>query len=252
MEYIEINGLKIHYHQTGSGPAVILLHGWGCNYTIFRHLQESLATNFTVYAIDFPGFGNSDVPQSVWGIEEYTQMVEGFVKALHIESPTLIGHSFGGRVSIVYASRNKIKKIVLVGSAGIKPRRKLSYYLKVYSFKGFKKLTQLLLPSSIADRWIESYRRHTGSSDYQQLTGIKRQIFVKVVNEDLQHLMPRIKASTLLIWGDKDTATPISDAKLMNKLIPDSGLVTLEGATHYCFLEQPYKFAVTVTHFLQN
>jgi pimeloyl-ACP methyl ester carboxylesterase len=79
-----------------------------------------------------------------------------------------------------------------------------------------------------------------------------RAILSKVVNEDLKHVMPNIKAPTLLIWGENDTATPLSDAKTMEKLIPDAGLVSFAGCGHYSFLDNPVQFAAVLTSFLKS
>mgnify|MGYP005765608411 FL=1 len=78
-----------------------------------------------------------------------------------------------------------------------------------------------------------------------------RQCLVRVVNEDLTHLLPSIKVPTLLVWGENDTDTPLSDAHLMEKLIPGAGLVTLKNAGHYAFLEQQYTFNRVVCSFLK-
>ena len=117
------DNLKVNITTKGNGEPVFLLHGWGCNGEIFKSIQEVLATAYTTYSFDFPGFGASDEPTAVWGVEEYTRMVEQFAKDNCIERPALMGHSFGGRVSIVYASRNAVSRVVLVDAAGIKPKR---------------------------------------------------------------------------------------------------------------------------------
>ena len=79
-----------------------------------------------------------------------------------------------------------------------------------------------------------------------------RAILSKCVNEDLKHVMPLIKAPTLLIWGENDTATPLSDAKTMEKLIPDAGLVSFPGCGHYSFLDNPIGYKAVIKEFLKN
>jgi len=185
-------------------------------------------------------------------VEEYTQMLEAFIKDENIEAPILIGHSFGGRVSILYASRNKTHKVILVDAAGIKPKRPLKYYLKVYSFKLWKKVLPLVIGKKQAEKTIESYRRKSGSADYNALTGIMRNIMVKVVNEDLKAVLPKIQCPVLLLWGKNDTATPLRDARIMEKLIPDAGLVVFDDAGHYSFLDKPYEFNTVLQNFLQD
>lgn len=238
---IEIDGVRLRYDVDGSGTQpVIILHGWGCTAATVKSLADyCMHDSTTVYNLDLPGFGGSSEPSEVWGIEDYTALLEKFVNRLGITNPYIIGHSFGGRMGIVFASRNKVGKLVLIDAAGIKPRRSLKYYIKVYSFKLAKKFAPILLGKKRGQVLIEQMRGKSGSSDYRNASPKMRAIMSKVVNEDLKHLMPAVKAPTLLIWGEKDTATPLSDAKTMERLIPDAGLVVYPGAGHYSFLENP-------------
>ena len=249
---IKINGLNFHYTVEGSGSPVILMHGWGCNLTTLASVEKVAVENHTVYNVDFPGFGQSQEPSEVWGVEEYTQLIEELVKVENIENPILLGHSFGGRVGILYSSRNQVKKLILVDAAGVKPRRSLKYYLKVYSFKISKRLMPLIYGKEGAQKRIEEARAKRGSSDYNNATPMMRAILSKVVNEDLKYCMPQIKAPTLLIWGENDTATPLRDAQTMEKLIPDAGLVSFPGCGHYSFLDNPIQFAAVLRSFLKE
>lgn len=251
-ELISINGLKVHYKVTGEGRPVVLLHGWGCTLDIFASMQKMLEQDFKVYSLDFPGFGKSEEPRVAWGMEEYTQWFESFVKELNIENPILLGHSFGGRVSIMYAARNQVHKVVLVDAAGVKPSRSFKYYFKVYSFKLSKKLLPILVGKKKAQQKIEAARNKAGSSDYNAASPVMKQVLVKVVNDDLRRFMPDIKAPTLLIYCENDTATPVKDAEKMNKLIKDSGLVVFKNAGHYSFLDQPYQFNAVLNSFLEK
>lgn len=243
--------IDINIEVTGEGAPVLLLHGWGCSNEIFKHLQAVLAAQYKVYNFDFPGFGASQEPHTVWGTEEYTRMVEQFVKDNNIQSPALVGHSFGGRISIIYASRNQVSRVVLVDAAGIKPKRPLKYYYKVYTFKALKWLCYTFLPKKTADAIIEKRRKGAGSADYNNASPKMRAILSKVVNEDLTHLLPKIAAPTLLFWGNMDTATPLSDAKTMERLIPDAGLVIAHGTGHFSFLENQGLFTQVMKNFFR-
>ena len=247
-----IDDIRVNYEKSGvqQGAEVILLHGWGSDLHTFAPVAAELEKNFTVYTLDFPGFGQSEPPASVWGVEDYTRMLESFVAQNGIADPILIGHSFGGRVALLYASRNRVRKMILVDAAGVKPRRPLKYYLKVYSFKLYKKILPLLVGKTKARERIEMRRRSAGSSDYNNARGVMRDILVKVVNEDLRHVMPAIKAPTLLVWGENDTATPVADARIMEKRIAGSGLVVLKNAGHFSFLEKPYEVNLIIDSFL--
>jgi len=249
---IEINGQHLHYEQTGNGRrAVIVMHGWGCKASTVDILARAAADeSTTVYNLDLPGFGDSAEPSTVWGVGEYTTLIESFVQQLNIKRPVLIGHSFGGRIAIMYGAHNETDRIILVDAAGIKPRRPLRYYIKVYSFKTAKRLLPLLAGRKRANDIINRWRGKAGSADYAAASPQMRAIMSKVVNKDLTPLLPLIKAPVLLIWGERDTATPIADAKKMERLIPDAGLVSYPEAGHYSFLDRPAQTMAVVASFL--
>lgn len=250
----QLEGLKLHYTDSENGSkTIILMHGWGCNHSTLASVERvALACGYRVINVDFPGFGDSEEPAEVWGVEEYTRQIEALVKELGITSPVLLGHSFGGRVGILYASRNPVEKLILVDAAGIKPTRTLKYYWKVYSFKAIKRLMYLFLGKMEAEKRLDSRRAKAGSSDYANASPMMRRILSKVVNEDLTARLSSIKAPTLLIWGENDTATPLKDAKKMERLIPDAGLVSFPGCGHYSFLDNPGQFAAVLRSFLGN
>ncbi len=251
-KYIELKGTKVHYTEQGEGRPIILLHGWGCDTTTLASVERVAVDTHKVYNIDFPGFGKSEEPPEVWDVYDYADMLAEFIEKLGIERPSMLGHSFGGRVGIIHASRHDVDKLILVDAAGVKPRRSLSYYLKVYQFKAMKRLALLTMGKKKGGEFIERQRAKRGSSDYRGASPRMRAIMSKVVNEDLCHLMPAIKAPTLLIWGENDTATPIGDARKMEKLIPGSGLVSFAGCGHYSFLDNPVQFAAVLRSFLKS
>lgn len=233
---------RIFYECSGSGPAVMLLHGWGCNHTFWAPIAQVLSRSYTVYNFDLPGFGQSDEPMAVWGVNEYVEMLEAFVRE-HCPGPvSLVGHSFGGRMSILYASRNPVTRIALVDAAGIRPKRTLGYYRRVYTYK-FKRW--LVLNIFHRPDLFEQWRAHQGSADYKAASVRMKPIFSKVVNQDLKEFLPAIQAPVLLFWGEKDTATPLADAKIMEKMIPsETRLVVIPGAGHFAaFIEGKKQFA---------
>lgn len=249
---IKISGINLYYTKSGSGPDLILMHGWGCSSVTVASIARIAAESHTVYSIDFPGFGRSSEPNTVWGIEDYTRMLRDFVEKTGITDPTLIGHSFGGRIAILYSSKYPVDKVVLVDAAGIKPKRSLKYYFKVYSFKAMRKIVPILMGKEKGEAYLDAQRAKRGSSDYKNSTPKMRAIMSKVVNEDLKHCMPAIKAPTLLIWGENDTATPLRDAQIMEKLIPGAALVSFAGCGHYSFLDNPIQFAAVLRSFLNS
>lgn len=252
---ITIEGVRIHYDETGpeGGNPVILLHGWGCNHTTVRSIAAALESDCKVYNLDLPGHGESEEPPTVFGTSDYARIIEGFIDSLRIKNPVLIGHSFGGRTSIKVASeRDDIPKMILVDAAGVKPKRSLKYYIKVYTFKTGKRVLPFILGKDLGGKIIDKWRGKAGSADYRNSSPMMRAIMSKCVNEDLRPIMPSIKTSTLLIWGENDTATPMRDAKIMEKLIPDSGMVSWPDCGHYSFLDNPGGFKAVVRSFLIN
>lgn len=255
---IEIQGLPFNYTDTGENdgrPTLMLMHGWGCSHeTVVSIERVATGCGYRVVNVDFQGFGKSTEPSETWGIEQYTAAMEEFIDKLGLaDNLSMLGHSFGGRVGLLYASRHpELKKLILVDAAGVKPQRSLKYYYKVYTFKLAKRLMYLRYGREEAERRLDARRAKAGSSDYAQASPMMRRILSKVVNEDLTGVMPLIKAPTLLIWGENDTATPLRDAKKMERLIPDAGLVSFPGCGHYSFLDNPGGFAAVLTSFLKN
>jgi pimeloyl-ACP methyl ester carboxylesterase len=254
--FADIDGCKIAYALTpGQGAPVVLMHGWGCSSSTLASIS-AIATGLgrPVLNVDFPGFGASTEPPEVWGIEQYTAAMEKLLalEGMDTADVTLLGHSFGGRVGILYSSRHAVGKLILVDAAGVKPRRSLKYYIKVYSFKAQKRLLHLLLGHDRAEKILDRRRAKVGSSDYAGASPRMRAILSRVVNEDLTGVMPSIKAPTLLIWGENDTATPLADARLMERLIPGAALVSFPGCGHYSFLDNPGQFAAVVSSFLKS
>lgn len=252
--FATLNGVRVHYTVKGEGRPIILMHGWGCSTSTLASIEKTaLAAGYKVYNIDFPGFGLSAEPPAVWGVEEYTRVLEDLIGHEDISNPALLGHSFGGRVGIYYAARHDdVARLILVDAAGVKPRRTLTYYRKVYTFKAQKWLMYFFIGRENTRMRLDRMRARRGSADYAAASPRMRAILSKVVNEDLRRFMPSIKAPTLLIWGEDDTATPMEQARTMARLIPSAGLVSFPGAGHYSFLDKPGQFASVLTSFLSD
>lgn len=249
---LTIDGIGVNYEVSGNGRDVLLLHGWGANLQSFAFVRENLEKHFRVFALDFPGFGQSGEPPVPWGVEEYSAVVRKFIEQLGINEPIIIGHSHGGRTAIRYAAEYPVRKLVLVDSAGVKPKRSLKYYIRVYSYKTAKHLLSLPGLKRYKEPLLDKFRGKVGSDDYRNATGIMRQTLVRLVNTDLTALMPRIQAPALLIWGEFDTATPLAHGQLMEKLIPNAGLVVLKHAGHWSYVEKPREFLIILNNFLES
>ncbi|NJP38607.1 alpha/beta fold hydrolase [Alkalicoccus luteus] len=251
--YIDLAHGRLHYHESGEGRPVILLHGWGAEVKTMMPVHKALEPHFHVYTLDLPGFGESDEPDKPWDTTDYSRALREFVEKTGIEQPIIAGHSHGGRTAIHYAAEyGDVHKLILIDAAGIKPKRKPSYYAKVYSYKTAKQLLKLPGLSRYREDILNKMKGRVGSADYKNVSGTMQQTLVKVVNDDFQHLMPSIQASTLLIFGEQDTATPVSHGQQMEKLIPDAGLVVLKNAGHFAYLDQPQQFNAVLHSFLEN
>lgn len=247
-----IDGININYEVFGAGKDVLVLHGWGAQIRTVKPIADALSEKFKVWLIDLPGFGESDLPPEHWDVYSYADFVKKFADEMGIINPILIGHSFGGRLSIILAAKKIMNppKIILVDSAGIKPRRGPDYYFKVYSYKFMKRLAALA--GKLSKSLEENMKSRFGSSDYKNAAPELRSVFVRVVNEDLTYLLKDINCPTLLFWGEKDDATPLSDAKKMEKLIPDAGIVTVSGGGHYSYLDNFPMFNAVANKFLEK
>ncbi|HOK63364.1 MAG TPA: alpha/beta hydrolase [Soehngenia sp.] len=248
---INIDGMNINYIVEGEGNPVVVLHGWGANIETVMPIVNILKSSYQVYAIDLPGFGKSDEPYDVFGSFEYAEIIKKFIDHFKLEKISLIGHSFGGKLSIIISSKYKdyVDKLVLIDSAGLIPKRTLSYHIKVKSYKLAKKLYKLFFFWKKENEIAEIINKKFGSDDYRNSSGIMRKILVKVVNEDLSYLLEEIECPTLLIWGDLDDATPLYQAKIMEEKIKNSGLVVLEGTGHFSYVEDYNKFALVLKSF---
>lgn len=257
MPVIQIQGQDAHYRQWGDGKTTILiLHGWPADSTHYSELGPKLANaGFKVIALDFPGWGNTPPPPQAWTVSDFRDWVQEFVNKLELNDIVLFGHSFGGRVAIKFAIKYpyKIQKLILCAAAGIKPdpntlKRRA---LKLTATIG-KKAFELPGINKLAPAAKKFLYRAAGSDDYLKAEGVMKETIVKVLEEDLKPVLSQISPETLLVWGTEDGATPISDAKAMNELIPNVKLITFEGLKHNLPKNNPDKVAEAVIPFAKG
>lgn len=246
---------KIAYTQYGSGEKLlVILHGWGCNKELFAKIAEHLSTRYTVVVPDLPGFGESPEPSAPYSVGDCTELIVQFIKSLGFNDVSLLGHSYGGRIIIKLFSRGNlpfaVEKVCLVDAAGIRPKKSIGQRLSLLCYKGGRRVLSLPPFRKLFPDAIENWRKKRGSADFNNASEVMKKTLVLAVNEDLTKCLKNITVPTLLFWGDKDDATPLSDAKIMEKKIPDAGLVVLQGGTHYSFLENtPYFLRVADAFF---
>ena len=227
-KYKNIN-INYSYFNNKSDKSLIFLHGWGQNIEMMMPIAKPFTKEYNVLILDLPGFGLSDEPDTVWSIFDYADMVNFFVKEFKLKHVSLIGHSFGGKISLAYATKYSTDKVVsLAGPYRIAEKK---HTLKTKILKSLKKVPGLNKLEAFA-------KKHIGSTDYKNASEMMRKVLVNHLNLDLTNDLKELKCPTLLIWGTEDAAVPYSDAVALEKIIPNCGLVTYDGCTHYAYLER--------------
>ena len=254
---MHLSGVNMHYELTGSGARrVVLLHGWGCSTDLMNPVSDALASDMTVLSVDFPAHGKSSQPPEPWGVPEFAACLEELLVKLDFLPCSVIAHSFGGRVTIELASADAamFDRIILTGAAGIRKQADGKATQKTSAYKKLKGLVEtarkLRVFGNLPDKWQEALIQKYGSKDYAALSPEMRKTFVKVVNYDQSEKLKAIKNSTLLVWGDKDTETPLWMGQQMEREITDSALVVLNGGTHFAYLEHAARFNAIARSFL--
>lgn len=222
-----------------SGPALVVLHGWGQSLESMRLLGDLLSRFYRVHLVDLPGFGQSEPPQKDWDTAQYAERIKEYIDDENLGSVILIGHSFGGRVGIRLAARygEKVGRLILINSGGLRPqlegeRKKKAQRIKL--IRAVVKTIDKLSGSTLFQDWfVPRY----ASTDYKN-AGSMRNILVKAVNEDVSQDAASIKCPTFLLWGERDSETPVDIAFRLKQLIPDSHLVVLPGKDHFPFIDE--------------
>ena len=250
---IIVNNQLVNYQDVGSGRVILLLHGWGSSLNIFSELSKSISDKYRVISIDFPGFGQSPRPNADWHVEDFSKLLASFLNKLDIEDLyAVIGHSFGGRVIIKGIKLKQInpEKVILMGSAGVKPKNNHRKHLLSFFVKIGKAITSLPIANKIQPKLRNKLYRLIGNVDYLESREMK-QTFLNVIAEDLSNDAESIKQQTLLIWGEDDAETPISDGKLLLKKILNSEIISIPNAGHYVFVDEPVIVLEIILKFLK-
>ncbi len=239
--------------DSGSGAALLLLHGWGATKELMTPVAQRL-TGYRTIIPDLPGFGATPAPPQGWGVDEYAAWVLALLDRLGVERAQVVGHSNGGRIAIALAVAHpeRVDHLVLADSAGIRPRHGVRYQVRVRTFKLLRAASRRgWLPARVRDA-AQRRAAQRGSADYRAASGALRDSMVRLVNTDMRPWLTRLRTPTLLIWGERDQDTPLADARIMERLVPDAGLVVFEGAGHFAYAEQPDRFCRIVDVFLRG
>jgi pimeloyl-ACP methyl ester carboxylesterase len=250
---IRINGVDTFCHVQGQGDPVVLLHGWGTSSQSLDGVAACLLPGHRVVAVDLPGFGWSHAPSEAWGTAHYADHVRRLLSELGIASGVFVGHSFGGRIAIHLAAHHPslVSRLVLVASAGVRPKRGVRYHVRVLTTKGLRRLLTLPGLERVGTRLLSRWQAKVGSRDYRA-AGRLRPTLVKVVNEDLTPILASVQAPTLLLWGDRDDEVRRVAVDAMATTIPHARLVVFPGAGHFPFQDAPEEFCRHLTAFLRG
>ncbi len=249
---VVVEDLLINYTVNGSGPVVILIHGWGDSLNTFRPIAEELQKKYKVYALDLPGFGGSQTPQSAYNLDKFVGIVSGFLSKLGIKKVyTYIGHSNGGAIAMKGLSSGVLvsEKLVLIASSGVRTSytgRQKALRLAVKTAKVPTKLLPKITQKKIRAKVYSAIGSDMLVAENMQET------FKNVVTEDLVTDSAMIPSDTLLIYGREDTATPIEYGKLFSKQIENSKLVVIEGADHFVHQTKSAEVVKQISSFLGN
>lgn len=252
---ILINNLKINYKIAGFGPAVLILHGWGGSSDSWTKTIDILAKQgFRVICPDFPGFGKSKTPFSPWDLENYINWLNEFINFLNLDKFFLIAHSFGGRIAIKLATKNpeKIKRLILCASAGIKPKSGLKTKIIFYLAKIGNTIFAPKHLARFKDGARNSFYIFLRNRDYVKANGTMKETIKKVLEEDLLSDLEKIKIKTLIVWGEIDKMVPLKYAFIFKEKIKNSELEILPKIGHSPHLEAPKKLAEIVIKFLKS
>lgn len=234
---ILIDNININYEMIGYGKPIVFLHGWEANHNTFNKLIEKLSEGYSFYLLDLPGFGDTVIDTSLT-VYEVCDLIHKFIQKLNIINPVIIGHSYGGRIGIIYASKYKTKGLILLASHGVKLKLKGIKRIKQGIYKKFNKL---------------GIKIKMGSNDYINSKGYKRKMLVDTVNQDLTQEMNKIDIPVLMLYGINDNETPIFPVgNYINKNIRNSVLIKIEDAGHFVYLDKPLIVALIINSFLEG
>ena len=231
--FFEYLDSKIYYEffDKEKEMTAVFLHGWGGNHQSLLPLASAFQ-NYNILTLDFFGFGLSDKVKEDFNIYTYVNAVIELTKFLQLKKLCLVGHSFGGRVAIIFAGleQSLVEKVILIDSAGLKPKFNIKKAFKKFNYKVQKYLVKKNLKSKTC---LEKY----GSVDYKALSSSEKVVFNRVINENLSKYLKFVKQNTLIIWGEKDKDTPLYMAKCLRKNIENSRLIILKGGSHFAYVE---------------
>lgn len=234
---------------------LIILHGWGSSIASWRKVAQGLEeSGQKVFVPDLPGFGESEEPPASWSLADYTDFIKSFKDALGISKFILAGHSFGGQIAIAFAAKDSgdLLALVLLGAARVARRKKMR--VKIFEvFTAIGSPVFALAPLSFLrpvfqKLWYSVSRER----DYYKASPLMKETMKRVLEEEVGEKLATIKTPTLILWGEKDKATPLADASIIKSKIPGSKLYIFPNAGHAINLEAPRELAEKIIEFIDR
>jgi pimeloyl-ACP methyl ester carboxylesterase len=261
MEMVEVDGLQIAYERAGSGPALVLLHGYvGDGPTTWRRQLDGLSDQFTVVAWDAPGAGHSTDPPEWLGLDAYADCLAGFFERLGLETACVAGLSFGGILALALQRRHSAMSSALIlasayaGWAGsLRPDVAEQRFRQAVALADGtpEEFVSALLPTMFS----KTMPRETVDDFRASMLAFHPRGFramARASAEDVRDVLPHIDVPTLLVYGDRDVRAPLAVAKALHAGISGSRLVVLPDAGHVCNVEAPNEFNDAVRGFLRQ
>jgi pimeloyl-ACP methyl ester carboxylesterase len=259
MESVECGELRVAYERAGTGPPVVLLHGYvGDGVPTWRPQIEALADDYTVVVWDAPGAGGSSDPPESFGIAGYADCLAQFIAEVGLDRPHVIGLSFGGALAIAFGGRHAAIPRTLVlasayaGWAGSLPadvtEQRLSQALELSQLSA-DEFVRALLPTMFSPSTPREAVEEFGAS-LRTFHPAGFRALARACAEDVRPALGRIVAPTLLVYGDSDVRAPLRVAEDLHAAISTSTLVVLSGAGHVCNIEATDDFNREIRSFL--
>lgn len=217
---------------------VLVIPGWMENSKVFLRVKELLSDYCNFILIDLPGFKNEIIDES-FTPKDYAKYINFYASENKIDFDAILSHSYGSKVAIEYYLNFKKTPLIFVAPAIVKPNRKVSVKLRVFSFKLLKKLKLI------------NKKKHYGSKDYKNTPPCMKETFKIAISTYYDNYLHHIKDKTLLIYGKKDKVTPIKEGEKILKLIKGSKIEIINGG-HFCFLDNTIDFCKIIYKFVRD
>jgi pimeloyl-ACP methyl ester carboxylesterase len=252
---VSVNGINVCYEMQGEGDVILFLHGMGLSHEMWDDAVKAASKIYTTCTLDLPGFGDSDKPETNYGLSFYVDFIGQFMDAVGIDNAAVVGVSMGGEIAAGFAARNpeRVSRLVLSAPIGLTPLFNglpglplvsSSLYLFMSRSKDlFKRYAQSML-----------YNKNSISADIigQEWSRMQNPAYRAALTKNASNLasadpsyaasLRSIKVPTLIVWGGNDTVVPLTDAYRYQELIRGSELSIIERCGHLPPLERPGEF----------